>query len=215
VGLGQTSGSIQGNVVDEGGNPVSGVRVRLQPVEIRSAADAALTRDVETPADGGFSFENVQSGRYRACVQAPGSLWLNPCQWEPDDAPIELSAGQAYRGLQLRVRQGALVQIRVNDPSRLLPSDETNAAVQLLVGVSTASGIFYPAQVVGVEPQGRNLALAVPRDAPLQLSVYARGIQLTDEAGSRVSETGLVAPLRIPAGSPGRSFTFNVAGAQR
>ena len=210
---GQTLGSIQGNVIDEDGKPVSAVTVRIQPVEIRSGPDAPINREVETSGDGGFSFANVQSGRYRACVQAPGSLWLNPCQWEPDIAPIDLAAGQAYRGLQLRVRQGGLVQIRVNDPTRLLPSEETNATVHLLVGVSTANGLFYPARVVGKEPQGWNFALPVPRGTQLQLSVYARGIQLADEAGTRVADSGLLVPLSIPAGSPGRSFTYNVTGA--
>jgi hypothetical protein len=211
--LGQTLGSIQGNVIDEDGKPVSGVTVRIQPVEIRSGADALMNREVEAAADGGFSFSNVQSGRYRACAQAPGRLWLNPCQWEPDTPAIDLAAGQAYRGLQLRLRQGALVQIRLNDSSRLLPSEEISAAAHLLVGVRTASGLFYPARVVGKEPQGWSFALPVPRVTPLQLSVYARGVQLADEAGTRVLDSGLAVPLSIPAESPGRSFTFNVTGA--
>lgn len=209
VAAGQNTASVQGTVSDEGGRAVTGVKVTLH----RVAGPAPDNREADTPADGSFEFPNLPAGRYVACVQAPGSLILNPCEWTPEAPPLDLAAGQARRGVQLRVARGALVQVRVNDPSRLLPADLAGAGIHILAGVAGPNGLFHTA-FAARDSQGWTFSLAGPRETALNMSLHARGVRLADESGTSVGETGAASPFTVPAGGTGRSFTFNVVGTR-
>jgi hypothetical protein len=87
----------------------------------------------------------------------------------------------------IRLRQGSVVQIRVDDPQRLLPAVESaSGGPRAVVGVMTADRAFRVANQRSVDSGGRNLVITVPFDAPLQLWVNPVQVSVRAPDGSTV-----------------------------
>jgi hypothetical protein len=69
----QTGGSIIGTVQDEAGNPVSGAKVRADPMDRPSGGSAV--RDVQTDADGHFRIDHLDWGKYKLFAKKEESAY--------------------------------------------------------------------------------------------------------------------------------------------
>src|SRR5205814_321263 len=73
-------------------------------------------------------------GTYTVCARIPADQFprwdqpfLDTCFWEQPQNPVQLTAGQNLTGVQVVVPQAALLQIRVDDPGKLLPTPSSTA----------------------------------------------------------------------------------------
>lgn len=162
-------------------------------------------------ASGAFTVTGLPAGSYRVCVQASAEDFLNPCQSSDEPATVEVSAGQRVSGLELRLRRGKRIDVRIDDPQGALAAGENPTVnAQVVVGVFGPNGIFQPARVTSSDASGRTHSVVVPLDTDLKLSVSGRKLVIDDEAGTRVRESDEGIALRIEASkvNEARNFRF-------
>lgn len=211
--LAQTGdGQIQGTVVSPSDQPVprASVTVQLQ----HSRGTAPFRASVFTEQDGGFLVPNVPPGAYRVCIQVPGTSFLNPCTWSAAPPTVTVASGQTASVGALRLEEGYVVKVRLNDAGGLLQSDEGSvpgARVQL--GVWTPNGFFIPLRVRTRSATSRELELPVPFGASVELSARSGFYDLTDENNSRVdANQGARIPIQATPDTPLRIHTFRLTG---
>jgi hypothetical protein len=202
------SSAIQGVVSDDSGNSPTGIYVvatLLSPSDHR-------TFTTVTGANGTYSFSNLPAGTYSVCVQSPGGGHLNNCHW---GAPVSLAlAASQTLSRNLSITQGALFQLRLDDPQNLIsPTDD------LMLGVFLPNG-FSPMRLASADPTGRSYDLAVPLKTSVRLNVISTRLQIADDKGKALGAPGNIGPAVTSAviTFPGQSalhgppLTFTVTG---
>ena len=115
------------------------------------------------------------------------------------------------------LKKGAAVPIRVDDPGQLLSQHEgKTAGAHLLIGVSTGSGLFYPALEVSKDTAGRNRQVVIPFDVPIKIVVNSAFFQLEDGLGRPLPQaSSTIVPLTISPGQQAQAVRFIVTGTGR
>ena len=112
IPVAQSSATITGRVIDGGTQaPIAGARVILLPAPIARPAGPMVGPPAQavTGDDGMYTFSGVPEGRYRVQVQKIGFA-------PPTDTPLlQVGAGQALAGPDLRLTKGGAISGRVLD----------------------------------------------------------------------------------------------------
>jgi hypothetical protein len=228
VALGQSNlGSIQGAVVGSDGTPISIARVfaavkartpkaKVFPIlmtQVAGAADISLGENEalhsKTPTNT-FLINGLPAGTYVLCVETTIPGWLDPCHWSTDLPAITLTSGQKLTNHQVVMAKGAVVQIRVNDPSKLLTQKPGAIAHDVQVMAAASNNAYYHARIVSIDAGGRNHEVTLPFDAQHTLIVRSQQFTLTDAVGASVSASGEAQPFRITSGTSAPQYTFTV-----
>ncbi len=164
-------GRIAGIVLDEQGQPLSGIVVALERPEQRSA-DVSGSQQVGdgvelTGADGVFRFDAVAPGRY-AVIARPWFIGGGGNSVAARSAGFELGAGELREGIELRMAAGSSLVVHVVDEA-LRP--RANALVTLLRADGRRAALFDPGLT---DRDGRALFTGVP-DGEWRVSVDAPG----------------------------------------
>lgn len=213
---GQTrTASISGAVLDaQTQAPIAAVMVTA----IRDGLPP-FSRNAKSGGDGAFQIQALEAGEYRLCVQAPGGEYIDPCLWG-SPATARLAAGQAASGVVLRLSSASVVKIHVQDAQRLLSRPIRDGRVpELMVGVWTPGGLYYPARLSsspgapGNPAAGLSYEVAVPRDTAVRLHIASRELKLGDAGGVALSGNASQQTFLHAAGDPQpKTFTFRVLG---
>lgn len=209
------TGAIHGIVDDNSGQPVAGAYA----VATLQSASSRSTSSARTGAAGDFTLSNLLVGRYSICVQvAGGSPHLNPCQWAAE-TQVDVTSGQTANQ-NITVTKGSQLQIRVNDPNRILTATD-----DLLVGIYPLSGPFQPMRLAASDPTGRTYDVAVPKSTSVRVAVTSLHLLIADDKGhalgSQAPPRGNSAPpaatsaiLTLPgqSGVNGPPVTLTIAG---
>jgi hypothetical protein len=220
-----TTGALQGYIKDTQGQVVAAAQIRYQRVaqtvrvgnETLPAPGEALVNDVATAdANGAFSVSNLPSGRYMLCASVPGAPYLDPCIWH---RPVAVTVSAAATGTpSLTLEKGVFLNVRINDPQRLLPQtlDGPLTPRKLIVGVLYANGAYQGALNTAIDSAGRNYQLAIPTATPFMLWLFSRDLALTGANSASIAANGPQNSFQAAAGQD-QLFTFTVAGpaAQR
>jgi hypothetical protein len=181
----QSVGHIQGTVNDDSGHPVPAAYA----VATFQSSNSHATYNTVTGPKGDFSFKNLPAGTYSICVHVPGGPHLNSCQWS-QTTQVTVAAGQTLANQTITLTKGALLQVRVDDPQKILtPADD------LIIGVYLPSGLFHPLRLAASDATGRTYDAAVPLATQLRLSVHSSHLVIVDGQGK-----GL-APIALPKGN--------------
>jgi protocatechuate 3,4-dioxygenase beta subunit len=107
-------GRISGRVTLEGANtPIAGARIMLMPAG-RPAGPIGPPPQTLTDQEGRFAFDQLTPGTYRIDAQKTGYAPL----LDPSRAPtVQVGAGQAIDGVDLRLQKGAVIAGRLLDPA--------------------------------------------------------------------------------------------------
>jgi len=113
---GVAAATVSGRVVDEGSaTPVAGVQVVLIPMRPGPVPPFVdRPRTAITNADGRYTFEGVEPGRYRVSAQKAGYA-LEPMQHQLPD--FELAAGELHDAADVPLVRGGVIAGRVLDES--------------------------------------------------------------------------------------------------
>jgi hypothetical protein len=142
-----------------------------------------------TGPKGEFAFKNLPPGNYSICVHVPGGPHLNSCQWS-QATQVTVASGQTLANQTITLTKGALLQVRLADPNKILtPKDD------VMIGVYLPSGLFQPLRLAASDPAGRTYDAAVPLSTQVRLSVHSSHLLISDDQGK-----GL-APLPLPKGN--------------
>lgn len=207
------NGRILGQVRDERLRPIAGARIDVSLVptaagaKIKPYLTAALTR-----RDGTFQID-VPPGMFSVCAALPKSDLLDSCLW---DVPLRpnVQAGGTVHLEPVMLRQAYPLTIRIEDSGAVLASSKgTIGKRQILVGVSLPNGGYLPAPLRTKTQNLRIHQVLIPRDTPVSLSVFAKGVRLNNEAGAALDTNKT---LRVEVNLAGerskRQFVYTVAG---
>ena len=209
------NGRIQGSVTDDSGNTIAGA---FAVATAQSGNDHSTYTSV-TGKSGEYSLDNLKPGTYTLCVHKPGGPHINACQWSTG-SQFTLGKGETLSNQTVAVVAGALLQIHIADPGKLM-----GASDDLLIGVLLPTGLIQPMRLASLDPTGRTYDIAVPKQTPLRVSINSTQFQIVDNNGSGLSPhpsagnssaggvaTGSVVTLPAPSAVNGPPITFTVTG---
>jgi hypothetical protein len=109
-------------------------------------------------------------------------------------------------------KKGTPLQVRLNDPGKLLDSRAApkQVAPHVLLGVFTPQHVFEPLPLASKDSNGRNHLGTVPLNTLVSLYITGRGVQITDETAAMVGPAGATIAVRQDKGDPPRVITFNI-----
>ncbi len=169
---------MQGTITDQVGAPISGAFVAATP----TGPSGRLTLTTISSAKGVFTFTQATPGVYAICVQVPNTAYLNPCHWSASPK-VTVMSGQVAQANPLRLTTGSLLQVRINDPSKLFPAGSMPSGDDVLVGVSSPVLLFHELHRVASDKSGKTFEMRIPYDAPLRLTVKSAHLQIVDGSG--------------------------------
>jgi len=181
-------------------------------IVVRRAGPSPAAGHADTGSDGVFSIRNLPAGAYTVCAQSKSSGYLDPCAWSPAPPVVHIAAGQAIAAYRLVLQKGSVVQVRLNDPARVLdtPAAVGKTAPRLLPAILSPRHLLQPLQLTAKDSQGRTHEGTVPLDRVSSLYLIADGMQITDTVGAAIKTNGPVAAVN-PAGAAVSVFTFNLS----
>ena len=212
----QSTGSIEGVVLGDGGKPIAGARVYAATKTTSQATKAPPTiatrfgNAVNAAADGTFSIPGLPAGPYILCAQTTTAGWLDPCQWASLVPLAVLPAGQNLTGQKVVLTKGAVIQIRINDPHKLLPTLPTAVAHDVEVLALASNKSYYHARIASADGNGRTHQLTVPFDLAHTLIVRSQQFALSDSQGNAVASNGHSESVTASSGKNAPQFNFTV-----
>lgn len=206
--LAQTT-KIQGVVKDDTGATPSGLYVVAT-----SQGNDHHTYTTTTGAKGDYTFNNIPPGKYNLCVQAPGGPHLNNCEYS---APAQVTLATSQSATQnISVTQGAVFQLRLDDPRKLItPVDDIFLVVHL------PNGLARPMRLASSDATGRTYDAPVPLKTSVRLSIISSHLQIADDKNNSLAPKSAAANSPQTSGGitfPGQSavhgppVTFTVTG---
>lgn len=208
--------TITGNLRGEDSSSIVGAKVQLSrkrgplpfPAKYRPRWDT-----MSGPA-GAFRFDGIPPGQYTLCVQAPSTLWLNPCEWGLAPPSVYIPQPQPSASFIMVLKRGARVPIRVNDAAQLLTTHEgKTAGAHLLLGVRSDALVFRTANIESRDSNGRNYYVLIPFNTNVKLVVASSFFQLSDGIGKSLTRTQPnILPVIVPSGQTPGTIQLQVTG---
>jgi hypothetical protein len=215
-----TKGGIQGIVKDDSGKPVAGAFAVATGV----GTPTHQSHTVTTTATGAYSFTGLDPGQYQLCVQTPGGPNLDPCHWS-QPALITVSSGLTTANQTTTAVKGSVLQVRINDPLKLLTTATAATAGDIIVGILLPQALFQPMRLASSDSTGRTYDTAIPFGMPVKVQIHSTHLEIADSNGISLAPTGAapgsgVASLasastltvQAPTGTATQVMTFSVTG---
>jgi len=203
-----------GKVQSAAGAPIAGAWVTIYR-DVTDSRAAVPHFTAATPAwkGGVFAFDGLDAGSYHFCATLPGSTWLNPCDWDSKRVSVDVKPNQMVRGVVVVMKPGVAVPIRVDDPNQLLSKYGTSTpGAHVLIGVSTVSGLFQPATLLGDDGKGRNHQVVIPFDSPTTVAIRSDHFLMTDSTGKAVANGSANGPVSVPTGNTPSQIKVTISG---
>jgi hypothetical protein len=214
-----TTGTISGTVVGDNGSPIAGARVfaglkqTSQAVKSPPTLVSKVSTTVLADAKGAFSISNLPGGLYVLCAQTATSGWLDPCHWAAAPPVVALSTGSTVSGQKIVLTKGAVVQVQINDPTKLLSTSLAAVTHDVEVLALTSNKAYYYAHVTSTNAVGRTYELTVPFALQHTLIVRSQQFALQDSKGAAVSAAGFTAPVQVASSAVAAAqFAFTITG---
>lgn len=189
----QTTGTLQGTVVDQSGAPLAGAEVLYQNiVPMRRdrmgrliPGEGSIHASVLTGSRGEFTIARFPAGEYYLCALGPAAGHLKSCGWGGRYAPARVQAGATAAPLTLTVQTGTLLRLSVDDAGARIAS-----GARFVAGVFSAGGYYARFRPAGVSGTQVLYTLAVPSSGTFRLLLNT-SLSATDSSGnSLVTTTG-------------------------
>jgi hypothetical protein len=178
---------IAGQVTAGRGRPVAYANVVANPRVV--SGPGAQRFGAVTDENGRYRITDVDPGSYSVCVFAPGRDLLNPCQWSAEPPVAEVTPSRNVN-LDIELEAGRRIQVRIEDPERLLRTAFREAqGASIVAGVWTREGFFHPLGLASSDDEGHNYAIVAPFDRELKLSLEAANARVVTENGAPVDRS--------------------------
>lgn len=167
---------------------------------------------VSANQEGSFRFSGLSDGAYNLCVQAPTTVWLDPCEWGLPIPSAALIATQRSQAVTITLTKGVEVPITIVDPAQhLLANEGKTVGAHLLVGVRTSANTFRPAIFTARDVTGRAVKVVIPFDKTVTLEIASSFFKLAVN-DSVLSKPGTTVPLNVPSGQKPPTINVSVTG---
>jgi hypothetical protein len=115
----QQKGSVSGTVASAAGEPLKNATLKLQgqPSTGNSGvASQALVYSASSDAQGGFTFQDLEPGRYTLSSERAGYLRANySASFNGNNASLDLTSGQSITGIAIKMTPQALISGRITN----------------------------------------------------------------------------------------------------
>jgi hypothetical protein len=222
--LGQSNlGSIQGTVVGSDGTPLpgahvyagvvaSGQKAKSPPTLMESVQAGAIAQgSLKNPANT-FLISRLEAGTYVLCSETNTPGWLDPCHWSASVPSINLAAGQNLTAQTVVMTKGAIIQIRLVDPSKMLSAIPGPIPRDIEIVAHASNNAYYNAQLTSTDVIGQYRQLTLPFDQVHTLVVRSQQFSLLDATGAVVPTTGHTQQLQVSSTAVAPQLTYTVAG---
>jgi len=206
------TGTISGLVIDQNGNPLSGITVVYNRIpDFRTDANGQripvppiIASRVTTVATGAFQTPALPAGSFHLCTASSVPGQISSCLYEPRPTIVSLGA-TPVTGVQLVVDTGTVVNVQVTDAG-----GHISAGSPFGIG-ATAIGSAWAFFAKPVSQSGAQIAyqMTLPRDYNFHL-VVDTSLPVTDPSGATVVTKQPGATLLTSSGSTlSAAFTVN------
>ena len=210
-------GSVTGYVSGDDGSPVVGAYVTLHlrvPI-IVSRQPRKSQFGVKSGIGGVFRLEGLTDGTYGICVQAKGTIWLNPCEWGFSVPTVSVASSQRNPSVTVNLKRGVALPIRIDDASQLLPQHQGKTpGADLLIGISRPGAPFRPTIPVSQDAAGRDHQFVIPFDTTVRLVVASSFFRLADSKGAALTNVSNATTITVAAGQLPQPIHVTVIGRQ-
>lgn len=215
--LHRLNAEISGRLQGEDGSVIDAAFITavLQPTD--SDGKTARVAKTQAVARGGvFHLGGLPAGLYHLCAQAPGTTWLNPCEWGNHPPAVTLSAAQRTATVLLTMKKGVVLPLRLDDPNHFLSQHEgKTSGAHVLMGVLTDAGLFRGAITTGRDANGRDLRMVIPPNSSAKIVVYSGLFQLADGNGDAIPRAGAKILVSVPSGQQAPPLHVTIKGIGR
>jgi Carboxypeptidase regulatory-like domain len=188
--------SISGRVLSEDGRTV---RATVALSFAAAKGYPAPPHRVLTDSTGAFSFSRLPAGRYVLCAQvdasetAPAnSPYVDTCVWPSGQPPITLAAAQQLTGIVFTAPKGALLNLHVADPDRVLPPVSAKGPAplepELQLTLKGPDGLYHHARYLATDPSGRTYQIALPLKTAVALKISSTLANTFDQTGKQLQD---------------------------
>jgi hypothetical protein len=209
------TGGITGTATMDPPKPISRARITAVRLSPRPPIIVSATTD----PNGGFAFSKLEPGVYELCVEATAET-PDSCMWNPPPLhpQVTVKGNLTVSGVQVKVKKGATVPIRLNDATSALQSKAPNLPdPHVMIGVFSPFGGFLPAVRTGKDNNGQDHQILIPTDNRFDLYISSPHVEMNDDKGAKVPPGGVRIPLQASSASqkPLSPVTITVTGAKK
>jgi hypothetical protein len=191
--------------------PISGALVTASPVPPAEGSRPATKVSVLTDKDGAFRITGLGGGAYRLCVMSPKDDVLDPCEWSATPLTVTLKAGALVDNVDLAVKKGKILKIRIDDADRAVPTpSQPRPDAFLQLGVKTPDGVLHRGRFLSSDRQGHNYVVLVDPSAKLKLAVDSYNCDVTDDNDKKMGPDS-AADVKSDDASLDKGFHFKAA----
>ena len=79
--------------------------------------------------------------------------------------------------------KGSLLQVRIDDPLRLMATDKGSSAGDIIVGILLPQALFQPMRLASGDASGRTYDVAIPTNMPVRVQIHSTHLQIADSQG--------------------------------
>jgi hypothetical protein len=171
-----------------------------------SAADMSGPRvfPAITDINGNASFTGLPFGLYSVCAEPQTGLHVDNCRWAPPDV-VHLTSQNPSGTLNLTLRRGVPIDIRIDDPDSLL----TSANGSLEVGIATPLGHQHLAPIAQ-DAFGANYRMIAPFAIAASIDLFSSGFQVVDNSGQNFTPTTSSAAFTFAQTDVSKFFRFTL-----
>jgi hypothetical protein len=184
---------VSGSVSGEDGGIVTNGKIVLHRWGERAGKSRSPVRSqwvAPLSEKGNFQFATVPVGDYIVCVQVPGGLWLDPCEWEASVPRVNVSDRSKETDLKIVLRLGTAVQVRIEDSGELLSRhDGKTTGAGILLALGGEQDLFRLLPILSTDAKGRTHRMVIPYDKALRLIIQSPFFKISDEIGVPLRDT--------------------------
>jgi len=212
--------SVTGSVVDDSGHSIAGARVLISyapsikpPAAAPPVITGPLAAMVTADNNGAFLASGLAPGQYIACAETTGPGYLDPCHWAAAAPGFSVNAGTTTSGVKIVMAKGAVLRVHIDDPQKLLKAAAGPVDLDFEIHVVTAKGFHYSAPIQSSTAVGRDHAITIPFDIPLNLRVLSAHLAVNDQSGNPMQPAGMT--VNLPGGSTPPVIGLTIAGRKQ
>ena len=140
---------------------------------------------------------------------------------------ITVSSGATTANQATTAVKGAVIQVRIDDPLKLMSTGKGSSAGDIVVGLLLPRDLLQPMRLASSDAGGRTYDAAIPTGTPVRVQIHSTHLQISDSVGLSLAPVGAAAgagagvanmasastqTVQAPVGTGTHVMTFRVTG---
>jgi hypothetical protein len=209
----QTTGTIEGQVVDEHLRPIVGATVSISAVPRAGVKFQPHLTSAVSERHGIFRV-SAPSGVFRICAQLPGSELLDSCVWSRTPVEVAVTGPRTVLVPPVVLRRGYAVTVEVEDAQQVLRKEAgKKSGPRLNVALAAPNGMYVPLKRNTKATGADEFVAFIPRDTGVGFSLEAQRLKIKDDKDKELDlKRAHKFEARIAGEKSPKRFKFRITG---